>query len=63
MWTIRFRNGNMKRFKFPIRTTAEGSADPQAGCPAADSGDLAAYDKLFDNDTHSCDMGQFVTKS
>jgi adenylylsulfate reductase subunit B len=25
MWTIRFRNGTMKRFKFPIRTTSEGS--------------------------------------
>jgi adenylylsulfate reductase subunit B len=27
MWTIKFRNGNIKRFKFPIRTTAEGSAN------------------------------------
>jgi adenylylsulfate reductase subunit B len=36
MWTIKFRNGNMKRFKFPIRTTAEGSIDPYAGKPAAD---------------------------
>jgi adenylylsulfate reductase subunit B len=25
MWTIMFRNGTMKRFKFPIRTTEEGS--------------------------------------
>jgi adenylylsulfate reductase, subunit B len=25
MWTVKFRNGNMKRFKFPIRTTAEGA--------------------------------------
>ncbi len=23
MWTIKFRNGTMKRFKFPIRTTPE----------------------------------------
>ena len=36
MWTIKFRNGNMKRFKFPIRTTAEGSIDPYAGKPSAD---------------------------
>jgi adenylylsulfate reductase subunit B len=36
MWTIKFRNGNMKRFKFPIRTTAEGSIDPYAGKPTAD---------------------------
>jgi adenylylsulfate reductase subunit B len=28
MWTIKFRDGKtMKRFKFPIRTTAEGSID------------------------------------
>ena len=25
MWTVKFRNGNVKRFKFPIRTTPEGS--------------------------------------
>ncbi len=31
MWTIKFRNGNIKRFKFPIRTTAEGAADPPGG--------------------------------
>jgi adenylylsulfate reductase subunit B len=27
MWTVKFRNGEMKRFKFPIRTTAEGDAN------------------------------------
>lgn len=31
MWTIKFRNGNLKRFKFPIRTTPEGSAVPDGG--------------------------------
>jgi adenylylsulfate reductase subunit B len=36
MWTIKFRNGNMKRFKFPIRTTEEGSIDPYAGTPEPD---------------------------
>lgn len=24
MWTVKFRNGTLKRFKFPIRTVAEG---------------------------------------
>ena len=24
MWTVKFRNGSLKRFKFPIRTTPEG---------------------------------------
>jgi len=38
MWTIKFRNGSVKRFKFPIRTTPEGSIKPYEGKPAA--GDL-----------------------
>ncbi|MBF0147688.1 MAG: adenylyl-sulfate reductase subunit beta [Magnetococcales bacterium] len=41
MWTIKFRNGNVKRFKFPIRTTAEGSIDPYAGKPKADMSKLS----------------------
>jgi len=36
MWTVKFRNGKLKRFKFPIRTTPEGSVDPYAGLPEAD---------------------------
>lgn len=36
MWTVKFRNGNVKRFKFPIRTTPEGSIKPLA----AATGDL-----------------------
>ncbi len=31
MWTVKFRGGTIKRFKFPIRTTAEGSAKPDGG--------------------------------
>lgn len=31
LWTVKFRNGTLKRFKFPIRTTAEGKADPSGG--------------------------------
>jgi adenylylsulfate reductase subunit B len=38
MWTVKFRNGNVKRFKFPIRTTPEGSIKPYEGKPAP--GDL-----------------------
>lgn len=36
MWTVKFRNGTLKRFKFPIRTTAEGSIDPYKDKPEAD---------------------------
>ncbi len=31
MWTVKFRNGNIKRFKFPIRTTAEGASNEYPG--------------------------------
>jgi adenylylsulfate reductase subunit B len=31
MWTIKFRSNQIKRFKFPIRTTPEGTADPHGG--------------------------------
>ncbi|MEG2172973.1 MAG: adenylyl-sulfate reductase subunit beta, partial [Desulfovibrionaceae bacterium] len=37
MWTVKFRNGNVKRFKFPIRTTPEGSIKPFEGHPAPGS--------------------------
>jgi len=33
MWTIKFRDGQTKRFKFPIRTTPEGSIKPYEGKP------------------------------
>ena len=33
MWTVKFRNGMTKRFKFPIRTTEEGSAVPGGDYP------------------------------
>ena len=42
MWTIKFRNGTLKRFKFPIRTTAEGSIDPYGGKPMPKMADLMA---------------------
>lgn len=31
MWSVKFRNQKIKRFKFPIRTTPEGSIKPDAG--------------------------------
>jgi adenylylsulfate reductase subunit B len=36
MWTVKFRNGVLKRFKFPIRTTVEGSIDLYGGKPEPD---------------------------
>ena len=31
LWTVKFRNGSIKRFKFRTRTTPEGSAVPDGG--------------------------------
>ena len=31
IWTVKFRNGMIKRFKFPTRTTEEGKAVPDGG--------------------------------
>lgn len=31
LWTVKFRNGDIKRFKFRTRTIPEGSAEPDAG--------------------------------
>lgn len=36
MWTVKFRNGSIKRFKFPTRTTPEGKAIPFGGYACAD---------------------------
>jgi len=40
MWTITFRDGRIKRFKYPIRTTTEGSIAPFEGFPEAKAADL-----------------------
>ncbi len=40
MWTIKFRDGKLKRFKFPIRTTPEGSIRTYEGRPEANEADL-----------------------
>jgi adenylylsulfate reductase subunit B len=36
LWSVRFRSGQVKRFKFPIRTIPEGTAEPDAGYDTAD---------------------------
>ena len=43
MWTVKFRNGNIKRFKFPIRTTAEGAANEYGGQKGANLDDQALF--------------------
>lgn len=43
MWTVKFRNGSLKRYKFPIRLTAEGANNADniyAGKPEPNFDDL-----------------------
>ncbi len=40
MWTIAFRDGRIKRFKYPTRTTVEGSIRPLEGYREAKVEDL-----------------------
>ena len=46
MWTITFRDGRIKRFKYAIRTTAEGSIKTLEGFAPAKLEDLKS-NKLF----------------
>lgn len=52
MWTVKFRNGTLKRFKFPIRTTPENSAVPDGGFSSSD--DLKS--ELLFTEPESCGM-------
>ena len=47
MWTVKFRNETLKRFKFPIRTTPEGSAVPDGGFKTAPEADDLKSPVLF----------------
>ena len=60
LWTIKFRNGKMKRFKFPNRTTPEGSVNPYGNTPVPLMDEMSDHSSLFTRSTHSCDMSQFI---
>ncbi len=40
LWTVKFRDGQVKRFKYPIRTTPWGSIDPHRDFPTPQPDDL-----------------------
>ncbi len=42
MWTVKYRDGQTKRFKYPIRTTPWGSIEPYAGIADANLSELKA---------------------
>jgi adenylylsulfate reductase subunit B len=60
MWTIKFRNGSIKRFKFPIRTTPEGSIKPYEGKPKADIANIEAVEYFTANCIHTADRSQLL---
>jgi adenylylsulfate reductase subunit B len=53
MWTVKFRNGTLKRFKFPIRSTQEGSAVPDGGFKT-ESDDLKSQLLFTEPDSNRC---------
>jgi len=62
MWTIKFRNGNIKRFKFPIRTTPEGSIKPYDGKPSPGADQLdneLLFTESADNKKVTCVPSDF----
>ena len=40
IWNVKFRNGELKRFRLPIRTTPWGSIEPHVGLASPDPGEL-----------------------
>ena len=44
MWALKFRDGTLKRFKFPIRTTPWGSIEPHKNANDPQPGELKAPD-------------------
>lgn len=54
LWTVKFRNGDLKRFKFPIRKdVTEGQADPQGGFATGSAG---LNDQVLSTEPASCGM-------
>lgn len=58
IWTVKFRNGIIKRFKFPIRTTPEGTADPSGGFSEG-SGDLKSTELMTEPASLGCAVPTF----
>ena len=52
----------MKRFKFPIRTTPEGSIDPYKDKPKADMSKISESGFFTENSIHKADASQLICK-
>jgi len=53
--------GSIKRFKFPIRTTPEGSIKPYDGKPKADVSKIDAIEFYSANSIHKTDRSQLIS--
>jgi adenylylsulfate reductase subunit B len=61
MWTCKFRNGLIKRFKFPIRTTPEGQANAYLDLKGQDiEGQLLSTEEADGTTLRVPDAGQLV---
>lgn len=60
LWTAKFRNGKVQRFKFPIRTTPWDSIDPFEGCEAPTADALKTKD--FAGGRECKDAARFTVK-
>jgi adenylylsulfate reductase subunit B len=61
MWTCKFRNGLIKRFKFPIRTTPEGAANAYLDLKGQDlNGPLLATEEADGKELCTPDPSQLV---
>jgi len=59
MWTVKFRNGMLKRFKFKTRTTPEGKAVPDGGFKTG-TDDLKS--PVLFTEPESCGMSEIPSK-
>ena len=55
MWSVRFRNKQVKRFKFPIRTIPEGTLETDGGFGPG-SGDLKSQELRTEPDSLGTDL-------
>jgi adenylylsulfate reductase subunit B len=61
MWTCKFRNGLIKRFKFPIRTTPEGQANAYIDLKGQDlEGQLLSTEEADGATLRAPDAGEMV---
>ena len=61
MWTCKFRNGLIKRFKFPIRTTPEGQANAYLDLKGQNlEGPLLSTEEADGKELCAPDAGQLV---